>query len=129
VIALPLHGQNTAAVKQGHRAGGTSYVKKTRGDVFGKQARLVCLPSSFFSFLSFLKTLLCKVNDKFGVLVSLKLFTLCVWARYLSVGGLIRFILVSRRGENPLITYSSRGVSIVVWNSSVKLCGLEILSK
>lgn len=42
VIALPLHGQNTAAVKLvSHRAGGTSYFFKfARGDVFGKQARL-----------------------------------------------------------------------------------------
>ena len=127
MIALPLHGQNTAAVKHGHRAGGTSYIEKTRGDVFGKQARLMCLPSSFFSFMSFLVTLLCKVNDRSGFLVFQKLVTLCVWVRYLSVGGLIRLVQVSGRGEGPLITHSSRGASIVVWNGSVKLCGLEYL--
>lgn len=50
VIALPLHGQNTAAVKlkvTGQAGPLMFYV--SRGDVFGKQARLV-----FAEFLLFL---------------------------------------------------------------------------
>lgn len=38
---LPLHGQDTAAVKLDHWAGNASNTIYARGDVFGKQARFV----------------------------------------------------------------------------------------
>lgn len=51
VIALPSHGQSTAAVEQYcHWAGGTSYTVFSRGDVFGKQARLIMV-AEFLLFL------------------------------------------------------------------------------
>lgn len=59
---LPLHGQDTAAVKVYHWAGSTSNISFARGDVFGKQARFYLL-SSFFVFLSFVVASLCGVNE------------------------------------------------------------------
>lgn len=53
VIALPLHGQNTAAVKlYSHRAGGTSYSFKFMQEAMFLVNRrgLRCLPSSFSFF-------------------------------------------------------------------------------
>lgn len=51
VIALPLHGQNTAAIKLCHGAGGTSYIENSRSYVFGKQARLYSIFAEFLLFL------------------------------------------------------------------------------
>lgn len=50
MIVLPLHGQDTAAVKYVHWAGSTPHMGVTGGDVFVKQAGLF-LPSSFLLFL------------------------------------------------------------------------------
>lgn len=52
VIALPSHGQDTAAVKHsGHRAGGTSYLLILQEAMFLVNRRgSRCLPSSFFFF-------------------------------------------------------------------------------
>lgn len=51
VIALPSHGQDTAAVKHsGHRAGGTSYLLILQEAMFLVNRRGFGLPSSFFFF-------------------------------------------------------------------------------
>jgi len=52
MIMLPLHGQDTAAVKLCHWAGWTFYYS-SKGDVFVKQAKLD-LPSSLVKYLVYL---------------------------------------------------------------------------
>lgn len=94
VIALPSHGQNTAAVKPivTGQAGPLMFWF-ARGDVFGKQARLV-----FAEFLLFLWVFplghscvgvtICWC--RFFLVFVLAYSSLLVWVRYLSVGGPVR---------------------------------------
>lgn len=75
VIALPLHGQNTAAVKllsQGRQD--LLFISFARGGVFGKQARLV-----FAEFLLFLLVFPCKQASVGLTVVCWKFFLLFVF--------------------------------------------------
>lgn len=127
MIALPLHGQNTAAVEPvvTGQAGPPILNLVAGGDVFGKQARLV-----FAEFLPFLLVfpfkvaLQCGVNDWLTVGFS---WSFC-WPHYsLGLGSLISsgwsdlVYTCARRRACLLVTHSSIISSMGAWVSLIVL--------
>lgn len=132
LIALPSHGQDTAAVElSGHRAGGTSYSLILQEAVFLVNRRgFRCLPSSFFFFWSFPSG-----TPVWGQR----------WVKWLSACPVVSFVnhfplllgplkfdggsgsmnTCAGRGSCPLITHSSIIASIGVWNGLVGSRGLR----